>query len=144
MLSEEMIRNIRKYAIKNAMDYGRAKPENVIGKVMSSVKTQSWPELRPEVDKIVNEVNSLSKANLESEYEKYRDEFREKYEKTVEATSKPRMELDGAVVGNFATRFAPEPSGYLHIGHASAAFLAQEFSKIYKGKVFLYFDDTNP
>ena len=54
------------------------------------------------------------------------------------------MILEGATKGNFATRFAPEPSGYMHIGHAAAAFLAQEFSKIYDGKLVLYFDDTNP
>ncbi len=32
----------------------------------------------------------------------------------------------------------------MHIGHAKAAFLESEFAKIYKGKLFLYFDDTNP
>ena len=53
------------------------------------------------------------------------------------------MILEGATKGDFVTRFAPEPSGYMHVGHAAAAFLAQEFSKIYDGKLFLYFDDTN-
>ncbi len=50
----------------------------------------------------------------------------------------------GRTQGRLATRFPPEPNGYLHIGHAKSICLNFGMAQEFGGVCHLRFDDTNP
>lgn len=146
MTSKEAKEEIRKIALKNAMDYGKARESKVLNGILSK-----FPELRSDmkelsdsVKKAVDEVNSMSAADLARETRAYSEEFEKAAAAKAERSSKHSFSIEGAEKGKFVTRFPPEPGGYMHIGHAKPVFIEDELRSIYQGKAMLYFDDTNP
>jgi len=55
-----------------------------------------------------------------------------------------RKDLEQVVHTSIATRFPPEPNGYLHIGHAKSICLNFGLAEEFGGTCNLRFDDTNP
>jgi len=130
---------IRKYAIENALSYGTAQPKNVLGKVLAEMpeKRKDTKNVMKEIEKIVKDVNKLSKAQVEEAFATYG------FEKKAEKKRGLLAELPN-VKGEVVMRFAPNPSGPLHIGHARTAILNDEYVKKYGGKLYLRIEDTDP
>ncbi len=130
---------IRKYAVENALNYGEAQAKSVMGKVLAEE-----PDLRKDsrrvlsqTKEIVKEVNRLNKKKLEEEFATYG------FEKKKEKKRGMLADLPN-VKGKVVMRFAPNPSGPLHIGHARTATLNDEYVKKYGGKLILRIEDTDP
>ena len=134
---------VYKHALLNAAKHkGSANPGAVMGSIMSNE-----PELRskakeigPLAGKIVAKVNSLSPEEQSSEMEKYGVEVEDKKPKAKEVGL---QELPGTHE-NIVLRFAPNPSGPLHIGHSRAAVPNAEYVKRHNGKLILRVEDTDP
>lgn len=93
-----------------------------------------WYQLIAEDEKIKSILQSLVKEINNSRITKKKEGHKANFE----------INLPEAKMGEVVTRFPPEPSGYLHIGHVKAAILNEYFAHAYKGKMIIRFDDTNP
>ena len=142
-MDDQLKKLIYKYTLLNAVKHkGHAQSGAVVGVIMAS-----HPEFRNEAQKvikltaeIIEEVNSLSlkDQNLEMENKGIHEIVEEK--KTEEKGLVDLPQVKGEVV----LRFAPNPSGPLHIGHSRAAILNHEYIKRYGGKLILRLEDTDP
>ncbi|WRT69194.1 glutamate-tRNA ligase [Kwoniella shivajii] len=98
---------------------------------------------RPHLSRWFNHVESLSvPQNALKSFQQAKSEMdKGKKTKRLETVD---VVLPNAVKGKVVVRFAPEPSGFLHIGHLKAAILNRFLADQYQGKFILRFDDTNP
>ena len=138
----DLNQTIFKYALQNAVKYkGKANPGNVIPKVLGddpSLKAKI-KDIIPDINKIVKEVNSMS---LEEQTKKLKEIAPELLEKK-EPVKKELKELDNVPKDGVIMRFAPSPSGSMHIGHAATGCLSALYVQKYGGKYILRIEDTN-
>lgn len=132
---------VYKHALMNAVKHkGKASNGAVIGSVMAGhaeFRSQA-KDVAKTAAQIVNKVNSMDPELQKSELDKFGG-LKEKKPADV----KGLVDLPD-VDGEVTLRFAPNPSGPLHIGHARAAVLNNEYVKRYGGKLILRVEDTDP
>ncbi|MCK5251771.1 MAG: glutamate--tRNA ligase, partial [Thermoplasmata archaeon] len=140
---EEVRNSARKFALQNAVQH-EGKCE--VGPVMARVLGER-PEWRPYAKFIsglvsweVQEVNSLKSH---AQIEELTSIDPDLLEREIRDRERGLPDLEG-VNGEVVMRFAPGPSGPLHIGHSRAAILNDEYVKRYGGRYILRLEDTDP
>jgi len=141
----ELKDKIRKYALQNAVKFnGKANPGAVIGKLIAddvSVKSK-MKDVSKDVQDVIKELNKINLKEQEEELRRIDPGFFE--QKKTEEEKKVLPPLENAVKGKIVMRFAPSPSGPLHIGHTIPLGLTYMYCKMYDGKLILRIEDTNP
>lgn len=137
---KDLEKKIRAYALKNAISHeGKAQQGSVISSLFhEGLKKEEVKKNIKKISIIVKEINSLNIEEQEKEFEKVRNfvserEVREGLEELPKVTNK-----------GVNMRFAPSPSGPLHIGHAATACISFLYVKKYGGKFYVRIEDTNP
>lgn len=132
----------RKYALQNAVKHkGNAQNGAVIGLIMSSHQEfrKEAREVSRVVGEVVAEINAMDLDKQSEELGKLGGMVvEEKKDEQKGLTELPNVQ------GEVVLRFAPNPSGPLHIGHSRAAILNNEYVQKYGGKLILRIEDTDP
>jgi len=136
---------VKKYSLENAIHHkGKANEKSVMQKIMAK-----HPDLRKmakniltEVERLVVEVNQLSLEQQTKQLSVLAPELLE--QKTTAKRVYRLPKLKNAQQGKVVTRYAPEPNGEMHLGHAFTAFFAHYYATEYQGTFYLRFEDTNP
>jgi len=130
---------IRAYALKNAIHYkGKANPGAVVsGLFAEGLQKEEIKEIMPKIQKVIQEISKLSLEEQKVLFEKHKDEVSER------DVREGLPEIPHTEKG-IITRFAPAPSGQLHVGHFISNVLPYLFVKKYGGKFYVRIEDTNP
>ena len=134
-----------KYALQNAVMHNNVpKAGAVLGALMGK-----HPELRPRareysalLGEILAEIEEMNPDERRTRLESLAPELLRKKEKKKRDTGLRPLENIGEE--GVVMRFAPNPSGPLHLGHSRAAYLNDYYIRKYGGKYIIRIEDTDP
>ena len=141
--TEEIKILIKKYALQNAVKYKKTPQSGaVMGKVMAQPDLRSMAkEITVLVNEVLVEIDSMTPEAREGELNRLAPELiAELKEKKEPEKGLPPLDLPGTLV----MRFAPNPNGPPTLGSARGIVVNSEYTKKYKGKLIIRFDDTDP
>jgi len=130
---------IRAYTLKNAISHdGKAMSGPVLSSLFNEgLKKNEVKNYINRINEIIKEVNSIKPEEQEMEFERFK-KFTSEREHREGLPELPNTKK-GVIM-----RFAPSPSGPLHIGHAMTACISFLYIKKYGGKFYVRIEDTNP
>lgn len=133
-------KTIRAYTLKNAIEHsGKAVAGSVISGLFNHGLTREGiKQIMPVVNSVLKEVNAISISEQEKEYALLENLIGHRPER------EGLPELSNVSKKGAVMRFAPSPSGLLHIGHVMTGMLSSLYVKKYKGKFYFRIEDTNP
>jgi len=141
----ERVREVTyKHALLNAIKHsGRADLNAVVSKVVGEI-----PEIRKNIRALIEVLKSIveevNKLTHEEQQRIVKENWPELLEEKPQEYRKELPPLPNAVEGKVVTRMAPNPDFSLHLGNARPALLNYWYAKMYKGKMILRFEDTDP
>ncbi len=139
----ELKRVMEKFALQNSVKFeGKANVGAVIGKVLAEKPElkKNTKELSKQISEVIREITKWSVSEQRARLEQIAPELLEKKEHIHALKELDEVDLKSGVV----MRFAPSPSGPMHIGHAITGGLTSLYVKRYGGKFILRIEDTNP
>ncbi len=144
-MEEDLRKALFIFALQNAVKHsGLPKAGTVIGMVLGKYPgyRSRAKEASVLMEEVLAEVAALSPAEREERLRALAPDVADDISRPrVHVKELPHLEKsDHGVV----MRFAPNPSGPLHLGHARAAVLNDAYVKRYGGKYILRIEDTDP
>lgn len=132
---------LKRYVLDNSVKYkGKPNLDSILGKIVidNPEFKQNIKELKKSLEKIIKEISKLDLEEQKDELESLGGPIKRVKEEEKEMIPLLKVKHD------FVVRFAPNPNGPLHLGHARQAVVNWIYRNIYKGTYILRYDDTDP